>query len=108
MSRLLTRLGYQFSQLDAFRLLKAIRDLKTREERTDDNITLFGRIGPYWVLRADTQTYPEEPEEEQEDDEADDDEADAEGEGEEEAKEDSKDEELAGLEEQWAEIQAAE
>lgn len=41
-------MGIKFTQIDAFRLQKAIYDLAKREEKTE-GIKLFGKVGPYWV-----------------------------------------------------------
>ncbi|CAL5976758.1 Radial_spokehead-like protein [Hexamita inflata] len=103
LSRVLQQLGVQFTQLDAFRLQKAVQDLITEQERKDDKIQLFGKIGPYWILRSETSTFPE-PEEEQQQEE----EPPAEEEpAEENAEKEEKDEELQQLEDQWNEIKAA-
>lgn len=94
-----------FNQIDAFRLQKAIQDLQEREDRKDDKITLFGKVGPYWIVRSETGNYPEEPEEEEDevDDDENEDEDDAEADGEETAEED-KDDELQALQDEWNEI----
>ncbi|KAH0577586.1 Radial spokehead-like protein [Spironucleus salmonicida] len=102
LSRVLLNSGIPFSQIDAFKLQTAIYDLAKREERTSDKIKLFGKVGPYWLLRSETETYPEPEEEEKEAEE----EEEAEK-GEENAEDQSeKDEELIGLRDQWKEIEA--
>lgn len=93
----LNQLGVKFTQVDAYRLQKAVAELVTREERKDDKITLFGKIGPYWVIKAETSNVPEAVEEKEEDDQK---------EPVEETKEEEKeDDELIKLKEQVAEIQ---
>lgn len=57
-------------------------------------MSLFGKIGPYWILKAETGTFPEveeKPEEEPEQEEPDQEEE----KGEEQQEKDEKDEELA-------------
>lgn len=55
--------GFAFTQLDAFRLQKAINDMAKQYEVGEEEVKLFGRIGPYWILRT-TAPMPEQEEEE--------------------------------------------
>lgn len=77
-ARILQTKGFGFTQLDAFRLQKAINDMAKQYEIGEDEIKLFGRVGPYWVLRT-TAALPEAEEEEAEAENAEEEEADADG-----------------------------
>lgn len=63
LSTRLQTVGVPFSSHDATELQLAMRRLAASEGRGDDKLSLFGKIGCYWIFRAETDAYIE-PEEE--------------------------------------------
>jgi len=58
--------GISFSETSAFELQEALRRLASKDERSGDKFELLGKVGCYWVLKAETDNYPEPPEPEEE------------------------------------------
>lgn len=62
----LRSVGVSLSAHDATQLQMALRRLASTEDRSGDKITLFGKVGCYWVFKAQTDSYIEPEAEEEE------------------------------------------